>query len=97
MVQQLLKYWFIILAILISSCGSIHMEDKTRYQRKNLKRFTEKNRYFNRALGMHKRKHIRVQRSGTYNHPALTRGARQRLKSEIWLKKIGEGEIDFLR
>ena len=79
------------------SCGSLHLDNRSKYQKKNMKRFTNKHRYFNRAFGTHVRKKIEVQWSGTYRHPAVTNSTRKRLKSESWLKKIGDGEIDFLR
>ncbi len=97
MVQQLLKYGILIASIMFASCGSVHIENHTRYQNKNLKKFTTKKRYLSKSFGPKKKKYIDIQRRGTYNHPAVTKGARQRMKSESWLKKIGEGEIDFLR
>jgi len=95
MVQQLLKGILVYLMFVGIACSSIHIDSKTKYQKKNLKRFTEKTRYFHRPFGLHIRKKITVKQSGTYKHPAVTRGAKRRLNSESWLKKIGEGEIDY--
>jgi hypothetical protein len=95
MVQQLLRILLVYLVLVGVACSSIHIDNTTKYQKRNIKKFTNKPRYFHKGPGFHVRKYIRIQKSGTYNHPAVTKGAKQRLKSESWLKKIGEGEIDY--
>lgn len=84
----------IILAI---SCASIHQDSKTRYQKRNLKKFTEHKRYFKPHIGKrpHVRRKISIYRQGHYWHPAVTKTAQKRMRFNPWLKKIGEGEIDY--
>lgn len=97
MVQQLLKVWLILIMILGISCASIHQETQTRYQKKNLKKFNYHKRYF-KPNGPNKplvRKKVLIYRQGHYRHPAVTQSAKKRIRFNPWLKKIGEGEIDY--
>lgn len=97
MVQQLLKICLFFVVMLAISCVSIHQESKTRYQKKNLKRFSEHKRYFKPHSGRkpHVRKHISIYKQGHYWHPAVGKSAKKRIRFNPWLKKIGEGEIDY--
>jgi UDP-2,3-diacylglucosamine pyrophosphatase LpxH len=97
MVQQLLKVWLLLLMILAASCASIHQETQTRYQKKNLKKFSNHKRYF-KPSGANKpkiRKNVSIYRQGHYWHPAVPKNAKKRIRFNPWLKKIGEGEIDY--
>lgn len=79
------------------SCASIHQETQTRYQKKNLKKFSLHKRYF-KPSGANKpkfRKKISIYRQGHYWHPAVTKSAKKRIRFNPWLKKIGEGEVDY--
>jgi hypothetical protein len=95
MVQQLLKYIIMLCIIISISCTSIHTPSHTKYQRKNLKKFTMKSRYFIGNVGKYKRKTIPIWKQGYYWHPAVTNGARKRIRFAPWLKKEGEGELDL--
>jgi len=97
MVQQLLKAWLILIMILGISCASIHQETQTKYQKKNLKKYSNHKRYFKPHTGRkpHVRKKVSIYRQGHYRHPAVTKSAKKRIRFNPWLKKIGEGEMDY--
>lgn len=97
MVQQLLKVWLILIMILGISCASIHQETQTKYQKKNLKKYSNHKRYFKPHAGRkpHVRKKVSIYRQGHYRHPAVTKSAKKRIRFNPWLKKIGEGEMDY--
>jgi hypothetical protein len=83
--------------ILGISCASIHQETQTKYQKKNLKKYSNHKRYFKPHVGRkpHVRKKVSIYRQGHYRHPAVTKSAKKRIRFNPWLKKIGEGEIDY--
>ena len=97
MVQQLIRLWMVLVILVGISCASVHQETQTRYQKKHLKRFSDNKRYFKPHTGRkpHVRKKISIYNQGHYRHPAVTESAKKRIRFNPWLKKIGEGEIDY--
>jgi len=97
MVQQLLRIWLALVIIFAISCASLHQETQTKYQKKQLKRFSKHKRYFKPHAGRkpHVRRGVSIYKQGHYWHPAVGKSAKKRIRFNPWLKKIGEGEIDY--
>lgn len=99
MVQQLLKSIILLFIVGSMSCASVHTVRHTKYQKKNLRKFTTHARYFIKPFftkhNKLKRKYIQVWKRGYYWHPAVPKDTRKRIRFAPWLKKIGEDELDL--